>query len=138
MKCQYVLACSYWLEILSHVWEWELKNNVRLHKGHPYFFLAFAYLLSGDLDTGFVHAYNAIKDDEVLGKQCPHLHYPEEAPIYLTVLIQDDTRNAMYDLVKELRQELDRYIASYRAEFNRLFNIQDFDTKFLRSPKSYS
>jgi len=132
-KCQYVLACSYWLEILSHVLDWESRHNMKVHKGHPYFFLAFAYLLSGDLDTGFVYAYNAIKDDEVLGKLCPHLNYPQEAPIYLTALMLDDERNAMYALVKDLRQELDRHIALYRSEFLRQFSIQDFDTKFLRN-----
>ena len=133
MKAQYVLACNYWLEVLSHVRDWESKHNVKIHKGHPYFFLAFAYLLSGDLDTGFVYAYNAIKDDAALGRVCPHLRYPQEAPIYQTALMLDDKPNTMGALVRELRRELDQHIATYRAEFLRSFSIQDFDAKFLRN-----
>jgi hypothetical protein len=132
-SCQYVLARGFWLEIVSQVSQWESLHDVKVHKGHPYFFLAFSSLLSGDLEAGFVYAYNAIKDDEVLGELCPHLHYPQEAPIYVTALMLDHKANTMYDLVMELRRELERHIASYRAEFNRVFTIQDFDLKFLRS-----
>jgi hypothetical protein len=133
INAQYVVASSYWSEILTYVRDWESKHNAKIHKGHPYFFLAFAYLLSGDLDTGFVYAYNAIKDDEALGRVCPHLNYPQEAPIYQTALMLDDKPNAMDALVRELRQELEQHIATYRTEFLRSFSIQDFDTKFLRN-----
>jgi|GEM_PF-2888307 len=132
-KGQYAVASSYWLEILSHVRDWESKHNVKIHKGHPYFFLAYAYLLSGDLDTGFVYAYNAIKDDEALGKECPQLGYPEKAPIYQTTLMLDDHPNTMASLVRELRQNLERHIANYNAQFSRSFSIQNFDAKFLRN-----
>jgi hypothetical protein len=133
VKAQYVLACSYWLEVLSYVRDWESKHNVKIHKGHPYFFLAFAYLLSGDLDTGFVYAYNAIKDDEALGRVCPHLGYPQKAPIYQTALMLDDQPNTMGALVRDLRRELEQHIATYNTEFRRSFSIQDFDAKFLRN-----
>jgi len=84
-NCQYALTCSFWSEILSHVWKWESENNAEIHKGHPYFFLAFAYFLRGDYDTGFVYAYNGIEDDEKLGKNCPRLHYPEARAINKTI-----------------------------------------------------
>jgi len=133
MKAQYALASSYWLEILSHVRDGESKHNVKIHKGHPYFFLAYACLLSGDLDAGFVYAYNAIKDDEALGKVCPQLGYPEKAPIYQTALMLDDEPNTMAPLVRELRKNLERHIANYNVEFSRSFSIHNFDTKFLRN-----
>jgi hypothetical protein len=132
-NAQYVLACRYWLEVLSHVRDWESKHNAKIHKGHPYFFLAFAYLLSGDFDTGFVYAYNAIKDDEALGRVCPHLGYPQKAPIYQTALMLDDEPNTMDALVRNLRRELEQHIATYNTEFLRSFSIQDFDAKFLRN-----
>lgn len=126
-------ACSYLQSILDIVWNLELENEVKIHKGHPYFFLAFYHLLLGDLDTGFVYAYNAIKEDEILGTLCPELGYPQNAPIYRTTLLVDDRRNRMYASVKELRRELETLILSYNVEFNKSFTIGEFDKKFLQN-----
>jgi len=130
---RYVHACNYWLNILSFVNDGESNNHVQVHKGHPYFFLAFYYLLSGDLETGFVYAYNAIKEDKILGKLCPKLGYPEKAPIYLTIFLVDNPYNRMIHLVKELRKELDSHITLYNKEFEKNFTIQEFDNKFLQN-----
>lgn len=130
---RYAHACNYLLEILSLLYECERRNKVKVHKGHPYFFLAFYYLLSGDLETGFVYAHNAIKEDKKLGKLCPDLEYPKKAPIYLTIFLVDDPYNRMINLVKELRKKLDSYIYLYNKEFGKNFTIKEFDNKFLQN-----
>ena len=81
-KGQYAIASSYWLEVLTCVRDWESRHNAKIHKGHPHFFLAYACLLSGDLETGFVYAYNAIKDDEALGKVLSLIHISEPTRPY--------------------------------------------------------
>jgi hypothetical protein len=129
----YVHACHYWLKILSYVYEEEERTDVQIHKGHPYYFLAFYYLLTGDIETGFTYAHNAIKQDEIIGKYCPELGYPQRAPIYLTVFFVDNPKNRMINLVKEFRKKLNFYISSYNQEFKKNFKIQDFDKKFLQN-----
>ena len=126
-------ACNYWRNILNFVNDSEDKNNVKIHKGHPYFFLAYYYILHGDTGTGFVYASSAIKQDEDLGELCPELNYPHEAPIYLTTFLVDNPANRMWELVKELRQELNIYITSFNNELNKKFTLQDFDKKFLQN-----
>lgn len=130
---RYIHASYYWLKILSYVYDEETKNNVQVHKGHPFYFLAFYYFLNGDIETGFIYAYNAIKEDEIIGEQCPDLGYPQNAPVYLTVFLVDNPMNRMISLVKELRKELNFHIDSYNKEFNKNFRIQDFDKKFLQN-----
>lgn len=130
---RYFHACYYWLKILSFVYEGERKNNVQVHKGHPYYFLAFYYLLNGDIETGFIYAYNAIKEDELIGKYCPELGYPQKAPVYSTVFLVDNPMNRMIALVKDFRKELNFLISSYNKEFNKKFKIKDFDKKFLQN-----
>lgn len=130
---RYVHACYYWLKILSYVYEGETRNDVQVHKGHPFYFLAFYYLLNGDIETGFIYAYNAIKEDEIIGKHCPEMGYPQKAPVYLTVFLVDNPMNRMIALVREFRNELNFHISSYNKEFKKNFKIQDFDKKFLQN-----
>ena len=130
---RYIHACNYWRNILDLVEASETSNNVKIHKGHPYFFLAFYYLLSGYIETGFVYASNAIKQDEVLNELCPELNYPQKAPIYLTTFLVDNPNNCMIELVRVLRQELKVHIKRYKNEFTREFTIEDFDKRFLQN-----
>ena len=130
---RYVHACYYWLKIISLIYDGETKNYVQVHKGHPYYFLAFYYLLNGDIETGFIYAYNAIKEDEIIGKYCPELGYPQNAPIYLTVFLVDNRMNRMIAFVKEFRKDLNFLISSYNKGFTKNFSIQDFDKKFLQN-----
>jgi len=127
-----VIATKYWQHILSFVWRWESPpDGCQVHKGSPYAFLAYSYLLYGDVDTGFVYLYNAIKEDIELNKKCPQLDYPKDAPVYKTICLKDDRQNVLYPLVNEIRDSLQSYISTYNSEFGKRLNISSIDTKFL-------
>jgi len=133
-KGRFIFTTKYWQHILSFAWEWESRlDGCRVHKGSPYAFLAYSYLLYGDVDTGFVYLYNAIKDDIELNKKCSQLKYPEEAPVYKTICLMDDRQNVLYPLVSEIRESLQSYINTYNSEFGKRLNISSIDTKFLRN-----
>jgi hypothetical protein len=75
-----------WREILAITNGWEIKNqNVKIHKGTPYFFLAESYLLTGERELGFLYLYNAIEEDRALARFAPSLNYPNKSPSYCTM-----------------------------------------------------
>lgn len=75
-----LMGIQFWREVLVITKEWEDKQNTRIHKGTPYFFLAQNYLLTGDRDLAFMYLYNAISDDMMLAQFAPSLGYPDNSP----------------------------------------------------------
>ena len=122
-------AVSFWQEVISLTLEWENKNKpITIHKGTPFFFLAYTCLENGDKDNGFTYLYNAIEDD----KKLPQLNYPQEAPAYLTAIMSDKPRNFMYSRVRDHRLLLSNFLLKFNSEFSKLPLI-DFDQKFLNN-----
>lgn len=125
----YITGVTFWQEILSITLEWESKNSpLTIHKGTPFFFLAYNCLLNGDRDNGFTYLYNALEDD----KKLPNLNYPKEAPAYLTAIMSEKPKNFMFPQVADLRNYLGGFLSQYNQTFNKL-SIGDFDTKFLEN-----
>jgi len=133
MGCgKHIMAIQYWKKFISITHEWEDRNKKHIHKGTPYAFIAYTYLLIGDVDTGFSYIYNAIEEDIKLNSVCPQLNYPRSAPVYLTASLSPDRRNVLYPLVKEIRSELETYLNDYRKYFGRTLTLSEFDNKFLQ------
>jgi len=120
---------SFWQEVISLTLDWESKNKpITIHKGTPFFFLAFNCLENGDKDNGFTYLYNALEDD----KKLPDLNYPQDAPAYLTATMSDKPRNFMYSLVRDQRLLLSNFLIKHKSEFSEL-KLIDFDKKFLQN-----
>lgn len=125
----YITGVTFWQEILSTALEWESNNPpVTIHKGTPFFFVAYNFLLNGDRDNGFTYLYNALEDD----KKLPQLNYPKDAPAYLTAIMSEKPRNFMFPQVRDLRLFLGSFLSKYNKIFTKL-TIGDFDTKFLEN-----
>jgi hypothetical protein len=131
---KHIVAIQLWLEIISWATDWEESTGNHLHKGSPYAFLAYTYLMIGDIDTGFAYIYNAIEDDIVLNSVCPRVNYPYNAPVYLTATLSSRVDNVMSPLVAERRNELLHYLDLYRKELHRDLSLDDIDRKFLQNP----
>ncbi len=130
----HVWAIQLWRKLILRTREWEEKNQKHIHKGSPYAFIAFTYLLVGDVDSGFSYIYNAIEDDVELNKVCPELNYPFEAPVYRTASLSSNTANIMAALVMEIRSELEKYLNEYQKLFKSKLSMGEFDKLFLQNP----
>jgi hypothetical protein len=125
-----LVGIQFWREILVITKTWEDVSGTMIHKGTPYFFLAENYLLTGDRDLAFMYLYNAISDDSTWAEFAPSLHYPDKSPAYLTATMTMGS-NQMDYLVKQWRENLNKYIQKFNELFHRSFGLADFDSKFL-------
>jgi hypothetical protein len=120
-----------WREILAVTNGWEIKNqNVKIHKGTPYFFLAESYLLTGERELGFLYLYTVIEEDKALARFAPSLNYPNKSPAYLTATMRRGN-NQMDYLVEGWRNKLNEYIQKFNTLFYKSFKLDEFDAKFL-------
>jgi len=132
---KHILAIQLWHEIVSWAKAWEESTGRHIHKGSPYAFIAYTFLMIGDVDTGFTYIYNAIEEDIKLNSVCPKLNYPSDAPVYLTATLSSKPANIMIPLVQEKRDMLENYLYMYRIEFQSNLSISDLDILFLQNPK---
>lgn len=133
-KGQHILAVQFWREVLCLAYDSETRTGSRVHKGSPYAFTAYTYLMMGDIDTGFSFIYNAIEEDRRLNDVCPEIGYPGNAPVYLTATLNPSIRNIMYPLVNEIRRVLEGHLESYRHELGSSLSLHEFDIRFLQNP----
>lgn len=129
-KGLFVTGVTFWQEIISITQNWESKNgSTSIHKGTPFFFLAYNCLLNGDRDNGFTYLYNALEDD----KKLPQLNYPQDAPAYLTAIMSQKPKNFMYPRVRDLRLFLGGYLSKFNQGFSPRLTMYEFDSKFLEN-----
>ncbi|HKU33829.1 MAG TPA: hypothetical protein VJR22_08300 [Candidatus Nitrosotalea sp.] len=126
----YLTGVSFWQEIISITKVWESKNSPHLiHKGTPFFFLAYNCLLNGDRENGFTYLYNAIEDDKKLGIP----NYPKDGAAYLTATMSDKPQNYAYPFVRDLRLLLSQYFIKFNLDFSPRFTMANFEGKFLEN-----
>lgn len=133
-NAQHILGIQLWREILSLTHRLEKDTGKLVHKGSPYAFLAYTYLMIGDISTGFSYIYSAIEEDRRLNDLCPAIKYPDNAPVYLTATLVPDRRNIMFRLVHEVRLALKDYLNLYHNEFGSTLSMTEFDERFLHNP----
>lgn len=130
----HICGIQFWRKIIFISHEWESQNRKRIHKGTPYAFIAYTYLITGDIDTGFSYIYNAIEEDIKLKDICPTLNYPDNAPAYLTAVLSSNPNNIFMNLfVAKIRSNLEAYLGEYRNNFWKSLTIAEFDDKFLQN-----
>lgn len=124
----YITGFSFWQELISITLNWESRNlPFKIHKGTPFFFLAYNCLLMSDRDNGFTYLYNAIEDD----KRLPQLNYPQNSPAYLTATMSDKPRNYMYPLIRDMRLRLSNFLIIFNSSNSQGLTLSEFDRKFL-------
>jgi hypothetical protein len=131
---QHIMGITFWKEIISIVHKWEKENGKHVHKGSPYAFVAYNYLLLGDIDTGFSYLYNAIEEDIKLECSCPTLNYPKDSPAYLTAILSSNPKNMfMARFIAEIRSNLENHLSEYRSYFGKTLTLSDIDNIFLQN-----
>jgi hypothetical protein len=128
-----VASSSIWLEVCKEVWRWESSHGKKVHKGTPYYFLGGTYILCGNLDAGFLFVHNAIEEDKRLAQTTGNPNGYKRAPAYMFASLIDDPNNFLYDLVREMKHEVENYIGSYVNTIRGTFDFQTFNTKFLEN-----
>jgi len=116
------------LEIVIH---YEKSKNYRFHKGTPYLFLGYCYLVNGNLDLAFQMIHNGHMENLIVYPKLG-LDY-KEAPSYLFMSLDaKNPRNYMLNHVLLMKEKIDFFI----IEHNKISNIgstcENFDNKFLR------
>lgn len=133
-NAQHIMGIQLWREVLSLTHRLEKDTGKSVHKGSPYAFLAYTYLMIGDISTGFSYIYSAVEEDRRLNDVCPAIKYPDNAPVYLTATLVPDKRNIMFPLVSEVRLALEDYLNLYHSEFGSTLSMTEFDRRFLHNP----
>lgn len=123
-----------WINVCNLVWDWENKNNIKLHKGTPYHFLAQTLLEIGDIDTGFTLVFNAIEEDKRTHSEVGNPEGYKLCPAYMFVTSVDDPNNSMYHLISEMIIKLQESFTDYNSKLGGQINSLDFDSKFLHEP----
>jgi hypothetical protein len=127
-------ASTIWIQVCREVWKWESAHPRKIHKGTPYYFLGGVYLLSGNLDAGFLLVHNAIKEDVSLATVTGNTVAYKKAPAYMFASLIDDPHNFLFDLVTEMKQEVEKYILLYSPAIA-TFDFPTFSSKFLQNSR---
>jgi hypothetical protein len=127
------LAKEFWIGILNIVDTWEELNQVEIHKGSPYFFLAHNCLLLDDVENTFIFLSRAIREDE---RVCSQFNQDYRgAPGYKTISLSNDRNNFMYYKVQEIRSYLDEGLNNYNRKLRKGLSFQTIEKKFFQDTK---
>lgn len=131
---RHMLGTTLWQHVCRIVWNWERKNNKKIHKGTPYFFLGGNLLFQGNVDIAFLLIYNAIEEDKRFSREYGgDQELYKNLPAYLFSSIVDNPHNFLYSFVQLLRNDIKTHIISYNKEYKKNFSFADFDKKFLKN-----
>lgn len=123
-----------WIIVCNMVWDWESKNNEKIHKGTPYHFMGQTLIEMGDIDSGFSFVFNAVEEDKRSNKEIGNPDGYKSAPAYMFVTSADNPRNSMYPLIVENIIKLQHYFDDYQKSLGGQITAIDFEDKFLHQP----
>lgn len=117
----------------ENVWKQEIMKNYTFHKGTPYYFLGFSYLINGNLDLAFQMIHNGHVDGLIVYHKLG-LDY-KTAPSYLFMTLNNDPNNALYNYVLMMKKKLEKFIRDHNT-LNKLstssISYEIFYKKFLQ------
>lgn len=115
----------------ENVWKQEIMKNYTFHKGTPYYFLGFSYLINGNLDLAFQMIHNGHID----GLNVYHrlgLDY-KTAPSYLFMTLNiNNPHNALYGYVEMMKKKLEKFISDHNTLSTSPISYGVFDKNFLQ------
>jgi hypothetical protein len=97
----------------ENVWKQEVIKNYTFHKGTPYYFLGFSYLINGNLDLAFQMIHNGHVDGLIVYHKLG-LDY-KIAPSYLFMTLSNDPNNALYSYVLMMKKKLEKFIRDHNT-----------------------
>ena len=90
-------------------------------------------MMIGDIETSFTYLHNAVKEDEALSNVFEG--YPENAPGFQIVTLDDNPNNFMSPYVRRIREfikvDLDLFSRTFKDYSD--FRIEEFDKIFLKN-----
>lgn len=127
---QFKAAERVWNDILKFVLEWE-NSNPKIHKGTPYYWLAGTEILNGELEKGFIHMHQALKEDI----RTHNTANPQTPAFFFVTLDYEQTKQYFQQIVRRASNFLDLKIDGYfiymwnKRPSN--LNLASFKSKFL-------
>lgn len=114
----------------ENVWKQEAIKDYTFHKGTPYFFLGFCYLINGNLDLAFQMIHNGHVDGLTVYQRLG-LDY-KTSPSYLFMTLNaNNPNNAAYNFVLQMKQIIEKFIQNHNRSSSTTITYQLFDKKFL-------
>jgi hypothetical protein len=129
----FIPALRLWYKIFNIVWCWENENGSSIHKGTPYYGIAFSLYVLGDIATSYLYVSNAVEEDKIAYSHTSMPDKYRDSPAYKLATIVDDPNNMLYDLVKELKNRLTSFIDNYNSYLGKRFTYAELESKFLRN-----
>jgi hypothetical protein len=115
----------------ENAWKQEAIKNYTFHKGSPYFFLGFCYLINGNLDLAFQMIHNGHVEGLTVYQRLG-LNY-KTAPSYLFMTLNaNNPNNAAYEYVLNMKQIIEKYIKNHNRSASVSITYDTFDKKFLQ------
>jgi hypothetical protein len=113
------------------VWKQEKLTGYTFHKGTPYYFLGYCYLISGNLDWAFQMIDNGLTENldtyPKLG-----LDY-RDAPSYLFMTLNaNNPRNYMHAIVLRMKEKVEYFIKEHNEMSSNNTTYEVFDKNFLQ------
>jgi hypothetical protein len=113
------------------VWNQEKSLAYTFHKGTPYYFLGYCYLISGNLDLAFQMIHNGHTENLVTYPRLG-LDY-RTAPSYLFMTLNaNDSRNYMYEIVLVMKEKVEYFIKEHNEVSCNNMTYATFDKNFLQ------
>lgn len=123
-------AQNFWIRIHESVRKFEIKTNIRIHKGALFYYWAWSILRLDNIDSGFLLIHQAFHEDQIT-----HRRRLPKTPAYKTATLDyNDEGQYHYPYILVLRDFLNEKITEYNKVFTRNFSISDFHLKYLGKP----
>ena len=112
---KYRHAKNIWISALTLTDKWENSRNKRIHKGTPYYFLAYNHLLESDLDSAFLLMHKAMDEDKIthedpLSEAVP---LPDTPARYFVTLDYTKLDQFAHDEVADAAEFFEEFIQEY-------------------------
>lgn len=127
-----------WFAALDPIIKWEKENQIRIHKGSPYFYLGTSYIKNKNVDKGFIYLHEALKEDiRTHDEEIPHKKGElPSTPALATLTLNPTKYNFFRGWVIEIMDYLEeKYLKSFEKKYSVKFNFIDLNCKLLSKPQ---
>jgi hypothetical protein len=126
---RFMTAGDLWRLALNFAYDWEEKNNKRIHKGTPYYFWGVTCILNADLENGFLLMHQALEED----KRTHKCDKPSTAAYSFVTLDHGNQKQFFKPKVEEVSRFVDEKLGAYRSRTGGALTLPDFKSKFLEN-----
>ena len=128
-QSRFMTAGNLWRLALNFAYDWEEKNNKRIHKGTPYYFWGVTCILNADLENGFLLMHQALEED----KRTHKCDKPSTAAYSFVTLDHGNQNQFFKQKVEEIAGFVDGKLGDYRSRTGGALTLADLKSKFLEN-----